>query len=456
MRQKSSEQQGILIPLTDRNKQKMKENLPQKTGLSGQKHVAPQILPNARNSLNLRVRLQLGEKELSGHTEGISPEGLRLISDTDLSVGTPLALQCSFGEICYLHLSGQVVSCQSAGNTKSEAYVIEIKFSALREWEHKILCSGIQELIENASAQEKSFLTLRVSKDTLALEAASLSTSAPEMAVHDLGTASSSHASMASPVLAEKPRRFSSKRSKKFTPNPAWVIEMDTYLEPYRQVIWQSKLVQETSTGQLSLRQVKGWSIQFYPFIEYFPQFMATYLAKATDPMSRVFLIENLRIEKRHADQWIDMAKAFGVPREELFNTPIIPGVEALTHWMWSITSRGSFVEAVSATNYAIEGVTQGIATIMVKGFAKYHGKNGVLLDDKAYSWMEAHSSYDDLHPLEALEIIKLHALSSELQQKVKHAAKRSLEYLYGALEACYSVYSTEHASDTSSKVTVS
>jgi pyrroloquinoline quinone (PQQ) biosynthesis protein C len=200
-------------------------------------------------------------------------------------------------------------------------------------------------------------------------------------------------------------------------------------------------LVQETSSGALSLEQVKGWSIQFYPFIELFPQFMATYLAKATDPMSRGFLIDNLRVEKRHADQWIDMAKGFGVPKEDLFTTPIIPEVEALTHWMWSITNRGSFVEAVAATNYAIEGVTQGIATIMVKGFMKYQGQDGVFLDKRAYMWMEAHSAYDDLHPYQALEIMKLHATTSEIQQKVTHAAQRSLEYLFLALEACYAFY---------------
>ena len=168
---------------------------------------------------------------------------------------------------------------------------------------------------------------------------------------------------------------------------------------------------------------------------------MATYLAKATDQLSRGFLIDNLRVEKRHADLWIDMARGFGVSKEEVFSTPIIPEVEALTHWMWSITSRGNFVEAVAATNYAIEGVTQGIATIMVKGFMKYHGQDGVFLDKRAYMWMQAHATYDDLHPYQALEIMKMHATTPEIQQKVTHAAQRSLEYLFLALNACYAYY---------------
>ena len=399
-----------------------------------------------RDALRIPVLLQIQEKNVSGCTRDITRGGLLVQSDTALRVGTPLALQCSFGEVCHLNLSGQVVFCHSTNGSASPGpYAAGIKFAGLRNWEERILSSALQELKENASTLEKSVLKLRVSEDHLAVEAARIAGEAPASRGWPLPAVSLS-GPMPTATSVYKLQKRNSKRGRKFTPDPAWVLEMDQHLEPYRQAIWQTKLVQETSTGQLSLRQVKGWSIQFYPFIEYFPQFMATYLAKATDPVSRTYLIDNLRVEKRHADQWIDMAKGFGVPREELFTTPILPEVEALTHWLWSVSNRGSFVEAIAATNYAIEGVTQGIATIMVKGFDKYHGKDGVSLDRKAYYWMEAHSVYDDLHPFEALEIMKLHATSVELQHNVEHAAQRSLEYLFRALEACYWAYAPEHA----------
>lgn len=234
------------------------------------------------------------------------------------------------------------------------------------------------------------------------------------------------------------------KRGRKFTPDPDWVREMTQHLDPYREAILQGKLVQETSVGELSIRQIRGWNIQFYPFIESFPQFMALNLAKEQDPLSRAFLIDNVRVEKKHADAWVDMAKGFGITKEQMNHSPILPEVEALTHWLWSINARGSLAEGIAATNYAIEGVTQGIATIMVKGFEKYNGENGVNLDRKAYWWMEVHAKYDDLHPFEALEIIKRHATSQEMQQRVQHAAQRSLEYLFIALEACYMAYEPE------------
>jgi pyrroloquinoline quinone (PQQ) biosynthesis protein C len=378
-----------------------------------------------RKLLKIELRLERWEGGVPGHTDDISAAGVRLMSKVCLAPGTPLMLRCCFGGAAQLHVVGQIIYCRP--NITATGYTTGIKFAALKEWEITLLNSAVAELMGNVEILGQSFLSIHISKDSLALEAAA----------HMRSLTSSDDTASANANVEPRSKR----KNRKFTPDPTWVLEMDHFLAPYRQAIWDCQLVQETSSGALSLDQVKGWSIQFYPFIELFPQFMATYLAKATDPLSRGFLIDNLRVEKRHADQWIDMARGFGVPREELFTTPIIPQVEALTHWMWSITNRGSFVEAVAATNYAIEGVTQGIATIMVKGFMKYQGQDGVFLDKRAYMWMEAHATYDDLHPYQALEIMKVHAPTVELQQKVTHAAQRSLEYLFLALEACYASY---------------
>ena len=424
-----------------------KETHPLLLSQSSAKKQAQVTKAGLQGMIRIPVRIMFGDKEISGYTEQFTHDGLFLITDAPLAAGTPLNLQCYFGEMCYLNLSGSLMSSQAVGTAVPGIELKEIKFPGIKEWEQKILESALEGLAFNVPAQDKSLLKISVSKDFLAIEAAYIKkdvATEKSAAVADLAKDSSDDSMPAANGSAEGSKRINLKKNRKFTPDPNWVLEMDKYLLPYKQAIWESKLVQETSSGDLSLEQVKGWSIQFYPFIELFPQFMATYLAKATDPMSRGFLIDNLRVEKRHADQWIDMAKGFGVPKEELFTTLIIPEVEALTHWMWSITTRGSFVEGVAATNYAIEGVTQGIATIMVKGFMKYQGKEGVLLDKRAYMWMEAHSAYDDLHPYEALEIIKLHATTLDIQQKVIHAAQRSLEYLFRALQACYAAYVPE------------
>ena len=371
-----------------------------------------------RKPVEIKYRLP-SQQESSGRSANMSLGGLGLISESHFQTGTSLALQYHLRDEGLLRLLGEVVYCRQAGQL---GYAMGIKFTNVPSWKREVLGNLLQEFQQDLSVQHDSQLVLEP----------------PPMAITSLaerGQSLTPH-----PVGASLRKR--TKRVRQFTPDPPWVLNMDHALAPYRQRVWQSRLVEETASGQLSLQQVQGWSIQFYPFIEAFPQFMATYLAKAPDAMSRAFLIDNLKVEKRHAEQWIDMASGFGVSLDELMNTPVIAPVETLTHWLWSITSRGSFVESVSATNYAIEGVTQGIAKTMVKGFVKYHGMQGVLLNKKAYSWMEAHAHYDDLHPTEALEIMKCQATTPELQRRVTHAAQRSLEYLSLALEACYGAYS--------------
>ncbi len=415
------------IDFDDRRKEERREE--NKTSNSQRRREASQVRRYGREPFKIPVSIRMNGKEISGYTQDISPEGLLLHTDTTMSLHSTVTLDFSFMTVCNLHVSGLVIY--------SNQQVIRIKFSKIQNWEQKILSLAVEELKQDASTLGKSLLKVNFPSEPTPLES--------NFSIKNLqawekkSTAVQDNESPKNGFSLLKKELTSKKRNKKFTPDPAWVIDMDQYLQPYRDDILKCQLIRQTSLGELSLRQVQGWNIQFYPFIESFPQFIALNLAKAMDPMSRSFLIDNVKVEKKHADQWINMAKGFGIGIERIFNTPIIPEVEALTHWLWSINYRGTLVEGIAATNYAIEGITQGIASTMVKGFHKYHGNNGIFLDKKAYWWMEAHSIYDDLHPLEALEIIKHHATSVELQLKTRHAAQRSLEYLLRALEACYS-----------------
>jgi pyrroloquinoline quinone (PQQ) biosynthesis protein C len=186
---------------------------------------------------------------------------------------------------------------------------------------------------------------------------------------------------------------------------------------------------------------MRAWLLQLYPFIETFPKWIALNIPKTQDAMSRNFLIDNVRVEKRHAERWVYMAEAFGIKRYDLHTVKPLAEVDALTHWLWSINTQGSLAEAVAATNYAIEGVTKDIAVATVKGFPRYEGVDGIHLDHKAYWWMRAHAKYDDLHPQQALEIMKLYATTPEVQDKVTFVTHRSLEYMLLAFETCYTQF---------------
>ena len=375
-----------------------------------------------RGALKIPVRLLIHGKEVSGSTHDLSPAGLRFVSGTELHLTAPIALQfCFGGETCYAQVAGQVVYCRTLGNAPHVIYEIGIKFSAIREWEQRILNSAIQVLKEDTVTREKSFLTIQMSEDTLAKEAANLSTEAT------------------SPDPEERYRAF--KRGKKLTPHPAWILDLRQHIEPTWNAILKCSLIQEASNGTLSLPQMRAWLTQLYPFIETFPKWIAQNIPKTRDAISRGFLIDNIRVEKRHAEQWVYMAEGFGIKRAELYTVKPLPEVDALTHWLWSINTQGTLAEAVGATNYAIEGITQEIAKVTVKGFPHYEGVDGIHLDRKAYWWMEAHAKYDDLHPQQALEIMKMYARTKELQDEVTFVTHRSLEYMLMALETCYTQF---------------
>src|SRR5205809_7905105 len=60
-----------------------------------------------------------------------------------------------------------------------------------------------------------------------------------------------------------------------------------------------------------------------------------------------------------------------------------------------------AFGAAVSATNYAVEGVAQKISEKALRGLAKNEK-----IGPRGRWWLEEHAKYDDEHPIHALEKI--------------------------------------------------
>jgi pyrroloquinoline quinone (PQQ) biosynthesis protein C len=184
-----------------------------------------------------------------------------------------------------------------------------------------------------------------------------------------------------------------------------------------------------------------------YPFIHTFPKFLAEALIKVDDDASRSFLIDNIRVEKAHAEHWLWMAEGFGLPRSRLFemasgDQPVLRDVQSLTDWLWYINTKGSLAEAVAATSFAIEGVTGDLTRKTLQGFMAYGKFPGVAMDSRTSRWMRSHARYDDEHPKVALEVIKRYATTERQQKRVMLAAKRSLQLLDLAMSTSYRAYS--------------
>lgn len=228
--------------------------------------------------------------------------------------------------------------------------------------------------------------------------------------------------------------------------NPQWVESLQGYVKPYWEELLQGDWCEGVANTRLSVEEMQGWILQLYPFIHAFPKFLAEALTKVEDDYSRSFLIDNIRVEKAHAEHWLWMGQGFGIKREEMLdlaegNRPILRDVQSLTDWMWYINSKGSLAEAVAATSFAIEGVAGDIARKVTAGFEAYRGHKGVSMGPKTYKWFREHAHYDDEHPKIALEIVKLYATTDRMQTKVMLATKRSVQLLHNALMTGFQAY---------------
>jgi pyrroloquinoline quinone (PQQ) biosynthesis protein C len=192
----------------------------------------------------------------------------------------------------------------------------------------------------------------------------------------------------------------------------------------------------------LPVSSVQVALINFYPLIESFPKYMGLMLGKV--PMgsqsphheTRQWLSVNINQERRHTEWWVNFAEGFGVDRR-IFSDGVLPPPEmdAINHYLWHVCSQGSLVEAIAATNYAVEGATGEWTKFVRSGLESYSGRPGIKINSRTLAWVNAHASYDDEHPREAAQIIGAYAKTPEQQKAVKLAIGRSWEYYAMALD---------------------
>jgi len=239
----------------------------------------------------------------------------------------------------------------------------------------------------------------------------------------------------------------------KVSPHPEWIDTLREFIRPQWDALLNGDFAELAAATRLTVDELRGWMLQMYPFIHAFPKFLAEALIKVEDDYSRTFLIDNIRVEKQHAELWIWMAQGFGVSRQQMMelaegNKPVLRDVQSLTDWLWYINTKGSLAEAVAATSFAIEGITGDLTRKTLAGFEAYGKVPGVDMSSKTMRWMRAHAKYDDDHPQIALEVIKRYATTERAQQKVMLAARRSLLLLDLAFNTSFRAYSAAPKSD--------
>lgn len=218
------------------------------------------------------------------------------------------------------------------------------------------------------------------------------------------------------------------------TPHPAWVADLDAALDPGREAILDTPVIVHASENELVQGKIQNFLVAFYPIIRDFPQWLQLLLDRSPED-GKVFFRDNIRVEKRHDAMWRAMGDGFSVPKARFqVPEPMLPPVKAFHGYLTDMCRSASFGAAVSATNYAVEGVAQKISEKALRGLAKNEK-----IGPRGRWWLEEHAKYDDEHPIHALEIIKSCVKRGEAPGGVTDAAHKSLALMKDAMVASYS-----------------
>jgi pyrroloquinoline quinone (PQQ) biosynthesis protein C len=223
------------------------------------------------------------------------------------------------------------------------------------------------------------------------------------------------------------------------TPHPSWAQTMIDSLQPDWTAVLDAPLFTTTARGEFPDEAWRRVLLDFFCVVEAFPKYMGVYLAKTTfgqtpgDYLARDWLIGNIRTEALHAQWYVDWAATHGIGYEELVSHRPRPESAALCEYLWSVCYRGTLAEAFGAVNYAIEGTTGEWTRLVLPAFRKRYAG-----DERALLWLAGHAEYDDAHPREALELIKITVRDDAERAKVESATRRSLELFRRGFDASF------------------
>jgi len=225
---------------------------------------------------------------------------------------------------------------------------------------------------------------------------------------------------------------------------PVWLQRVVHETTPHKRRVVDHELFSLMRDARLPLASLQRFLIGVWPTIEQFPRFMAMNLKKAGYgegagvDMARRYLIQNIRVEQKHAEHWATWASAAGLSLSDLRAGSDIEELAALAHWCWYACDRAELAVAIAATNYAVEGAT-GEWSCVVCSRDTYAASLPDQVRVPAMRWLKVHAEYDDTHPWEALDIIATllgHAPSAHEIAHVRQAIRTSYRYMELSLDS--------------------
>ncbi len=186
------------------------------------------------------------------------------------------------------------------------------------------------------------------------------------------------------------------------------------------------------SAGKLPRPSLQTWAQQFFLQVREFPRAVSGLHASCPFADERVKLAESLYEEETgrisgcnvsHPELFIRFAEGLGLTRAEIVDAPPFPGTAALIAWFESATRELSFIEGAAAINLAAEGQVPGAFAPFARALERHYG-----LTHEQVAFWDIHEEADREHSDIGDHIVTRHATTSEWQEKIRRALRRSLD----------------------------
>jgi pyrroloquinoline quinone (PQQ) biosynthesis protein C len=220
---------------------------------------------------------------------------------------------------------------------------------------------------------------------------------------------------------------------------PRWLQAVVHDTKPDKERVVNHPVFTLMRDATLSVPQIQKFLTGVWLTIERFPQFMSMNLQKMQfgdsygADMARRYLIQNIRVEQKHADHWLAWAQASGLSLDDLKHAKNCAEEQALAHWCWYVCAQPSLAVGVAATNYAVEGAT-GEWACLVCSKDTYANSFPDSCRVSAMRWLRVHAEYDDTHPWEALDIVAT-LMGSEPSASDVEAIRSAVRTSYNYME---------------------
>lgn len=192
---------------------------------------------------------------------------------------------------------------------------------------------------------------------------------------------------------------------------------------------------QRWSAGELSRGELEEYARQYYHYALAFPTFLSGMHAHTEDIGIRQYLLENLIEEERgpenHPELWLRFCEALALDRSDVASAAPNAATIALIDRMRSFARSEALHEGLAAL-YAYESQIPAVAKAKIDGLAAWYG----ITARRDVAFFSVHMTADVLHAGTARALLEELCDTPEKCEQARAAAARTLEQLYGFLDA--------------------